>query len=939
MSKLPENKKRLSLLICGALLLLAVVLMFCVSLRNRKVAQRWNIHSYTVIAEIDGVIENTLVATRYARRYFLTGDGTFRQAARVSLQSSSSRLRHVQNLTRDNATQQKILRRTSRMAARVENDLKEVLSRPASTRKTPIVSNPVDATAISQRIEALIASLQSVKGTERNLLEQRKARANLVQFQSDFLLSTLALALLLFIGTLILQILRDSRIANEHNAQLRRETVERENAQCELRASHQTLEERVRRRTRELEQLNAGLLQQIREREQAEAALRHSEQRYHSLVETTSQIIWTTSPEGLVEDMPTWCDFTGQNMKEVMGFGWLDAVHPDDREKASQAWLDAVRRKAFYLVEYRIRRHDGEYRRFLSRGIPVVEGGNILEWVGTCTDIEDERRASDELQRARDELEERVEERTAALERANAALEKEIAERLGIAEALRRSEEEYRLLVENSNDLIFKADASGRFAFFNARMIRVTGFSAEELRGRHFTALVPREYRAATRRFFADQRRQQMIDTTYEFPVRTKSGATIWLEQNTHLSKSSDGSLVFQGAARDITERVKAQDELRESEERFKRLADGTFEAVAVTYRDRIADANAKFLDMFGYSMDQVRAMKATEFITPETRHKVVEALETNREEPYEATGLRSDGSEMFLEICGKAIPYHGGQARITSLRDITQRKAVDRMKNEFISTVSHELRTPLTSIRGALGLMKGGAAGALPERAQSMTQIAYHNSERLIRLINAILDIEKLESGKMVLQLGALDLGESVAGALESNRAYGEELGVRFELRIAAASTRAEKFTVLADADRLAQVLTNLLGNAAKFSAHGRTEIAPIQVVLERVGEAGEEWYRVSICDGGPGIAESFRARVFGRFAQGDSSDARPVGGTGLGLNISKTIIEKLGGRIGFYNNDERAAGAAGATFYFELPALDEAALKSTCEYSQSAE
>ena len=316
---------------------------------------------------------------------------------------------------------------------------------------------------------------------------------------------------------------------------------------------------------------------------------------------------------------------------------------------------------------------------------------------------------------------------------------------------------------------------------------------------------------------------------------------------------------------------------------------------------------------------------------SPHTAQRLMQAQHNAQQ-----TGAMQD-LEFSLGDASRTLDY---EARIVPLpcnetllllRDITQRKAVDRMKNEFISTVSHELRTPLTSIRGALGLMKGGAAGALPERAQSMTQIAYHNSERLIRLINAILDIEKLESGKMVLQLGALDLGESVAGALESNRAYGEELGVRFELRIAAASTRAEKFTVLADADRLAQVLTNLLGNAAKFSAHGRTEIAPIQVVLERVGEAGEEWYRVSICDGGPGIAESFRARVFGRFAQGDSSDARPVGGTGLGLNISKTIIEKLGGRIGFYNNDEREAGAAGATFYFELPALDETARVKT--------
>jgi signal transduction histidine kinase len=216
---------------------------------------------------------------------------------------------------------------------------------------------------------------------------------------------------------------------------------------------------------------------------------------------------------------------------------------------------------------------------------------------------------------------------------------------------------------------------------------------------------------------------------------------------------------------------------------------------------------------------------------------------------------------------------------------------------------VSHELRTPLTSIRGALGLLLGGVAGELSPKARAMVEIAAKNSERLIRLINDILDIDKIESGKMIFNLQPVELMPLLQHVIDSNRAYGDQFDITFTLESAVAGA-----WVYADGDRLIQALTNLLSNAAKFSPAG----GRVLISLARNGEM----LRVAIQDRGPGIPETFRARLFQKFAQADASDARQKGGTGLGLSITKAIVDKLGGRI-----DVIGAPEGGSIFFIDLP------------------
>lgn len=273
----------------------------------------------------------------------------------------------------------------------------------------------------------------------------------------------------------------------------------------------------------------------------------------------------------------------------------------------------------------------------------------------------------------------------------------------------------------------------------------------------------------------------------------------------------------------------------------------------------------------------------------------------------HEWTYRRKDGSVFPVMLSITSLSDEQGEicAYLGIAYDLSERKRIESMKNEFISTVSHELRTPLTSIRGSIGLLTAGAVGEIPIRAKTLLDIAKTNCERLVRLINDILDIEKIESGNMRFANGLHELQTLIESALGATVAFATQFQVRFELDL---PQQTPSIYVNVDPDRLVQVIVNLLSNAAKFSHNGGVVTIKVQIIDDMV--------RVAVIDHGDGIPEEFQARIFQKFAQADSSDARAKGGTGLGLNISKAIIERLHGQIGFHS--ERGKGSE---FYFDLP------------------
>jgi signal transduction histidine kinase len=234
--------------------------------------------------------------------------------------------------------------------------------------------------------------------------------------------------------------------------------------------------------------------------------------------------------------------------------------------------------------------------------------------------------------------------------------------------------------------------------------------------------------------------------------------------------------------------------------------------------------------------------------------------------------------------------------------RDITQRREIERMKDEFISVVSHELRTPLTAIRGSLGLMAGGAIGPLPDRADRLIGLALESTERLTRLINDMLDIERIESGATTMEFTECEAADLVRSAVDGVRSLAAEVPVA--LVVGPVSGR-----VHADGDRIVQTLTNLLGNAMKFS--------PPHTTITVSAWPERDVVEFAVADQGRGIPSEKVERIFERFEQVDSSDSRQKGGTGLGLSISRTIVRRHGGRIWVHSEL-----GTGSTFYFTLPA-----------------
>lgn len=480
-------------------------------------------------------------------------------------------------------------------------------------------------------------------------------------------------------------------------------------------------------------------------------------------------------------------------------------------------------------------------------------------------------------------------------------LQTELAEREAVSAALQVSRERLRTVVSNAPIALLATSSTGEITLSTGTILHRLGHSELDLVGRsafevyaHIPALIE-NLRSALSGYASTN---EIEHEGFIFEVRYSPK----LDAN----QASVGVICV---ATDVTEQRKAEEALRQSEilrqseEKNRTLLSAIPDAIFRIHRDGTClDFKPSTTEGAIVSSDAIVGKRLEEIFPAAVAQQFIvflnRALETNHAQVFDYH-LQAD-KPIDYEA---RIVVNGSDQVLVIVRDISERKKVERLKNEFVSTVSHELRTPLTSIRGSLGLILGGVAGELSSEAKALMDIAYKNTERLILLINDILDIEKIESGKMSFALKPVELMPLVEQAIAANQAYAEQ----FQVTLALTSTLSD-VEVNVDSQRLIQVLTNLMSNAAKFSPPGKTvevSVTPYDSMI-----------RISVKDQGPGIPQAFRDRIFQKFAQADSSDARQKGGTGLGLSIAKAIIERLNGQIGFDTESN-----VGTTFYCDLP------------------
>ncbi|MEG4005473.1 PAS domain S-box protein [Microcoleus sp. Pol11C1] len=604
----------------------------------------------------------------------------------------------------------------------------------------------------------------------------------------------------------------------------------------------------------------------ISDRKLAEDALKQSEGRYRSLIAATSQLVWTADAEGRCVDQPSWRAYTGQTEAEMAdGFGWLDAIHPDDRERTAQVWMEAVQTKTLYDTEYRIRGADGNYRYFQLRGVPILdEDGSIQEWIGTCTDIHDRKQAED---------------------------------------ALKQSEERYRSLILATSQIVWISDAEGRCpdlpswrAYTGQTEPEVLGFGwldAIHPDDRERTAQVWMEA-AQTRSVYDIQYRMRAADGNYRyFQVR---GVPILNEY---------GSVrEWVGTCTDIHDRKQAEEAIKQSEERYRSLIAATSQIVWAMDAEGRGTELQSWKAYTGQTEADVLGFGWLDPIYPDDRERTVqvwmEAVQTKSLFEIEYRIRGANGNYRYFQVRGVPILNEDGSVRewVGTCTDIDDRKqaeflmtkakeaaeAASRAKSEFLANMSHELRTPLNGIMGYAQILQ--RSKVLNEEERSRIDVIYQCGSHLLTLINDILDLSKIEAQKVELMPTDFHFPAFLQGVAEMCRIRAELKGIHFHFP----SSPELPIGISADEKRLRQVLINLLSNAIKFTDEGSVTFI--------VSFAAEGKIRFEIRDTGTGIAQDQLQAIFQPFEQvGDRR--RQTEGTGLGLAISKRIVELMGSTI----------------------------------------
>ena len=478
--------------------------------------------------------------------------------------------------------------------------------------------------------------------------------------------------------------------------------------------------------------------------------------------------------------------------------------------------------------------------------------------------------------------------------------------------ALLSSEARYREVVENSLGFVFTCSMEGRLTSLNAFTAETLGYRADALTGRSVTDLLDPAGVAT----FQDCIRT--LETKDEWqgylPLRRSDGAYRRIAFRSRRMQLPGERPFVLNHGMDVTEQHEAEEALhiatRQRELILKSVADGIY---GIDLDGRLTFINQAGASALGYSTDELTGRDVHQFIhhshadgTPYSRttSPILQAL--RRREPVRMRNevfWRRDGTSFPVEYSANPLIEDGQiSGMVVAFQDVSERRRLEKMKDEFISTVSHELRTPLTSLRASLGLISSGTLDKRPEKQRQMIDVAIGNCDRLVRLVNDILDFDSVEKGKLPLDRQPVEATDLLRRAADVAHTSASQVHIDFRIE-------APKVQVLADEERILQVLNELVANAIKFSP-------PETQIRLAAQPSGDNEVCFIVEDQGRGIAPEKLEHIFARFQQGDASDSRALGGTGLGLALCRSIVEQHGGRIW-----AESTPGKGSRFQFTLP------------------
>ena len=690
--------------------------------------------------------------------------------------------------------------------------------------------------------------------------------------------------------------------ARDVNAELSRRLAELEKANVEIRDSRR------------------AALNLMEDAIHAKEALRESEERFRHMADNAPVMIWLTEPDGACTYLSrSWYEFTRQTPKTGLGFGWLDATHPDDRQYVYDAFIVANEKGEAFRLEYRLRRQDGEYRWMIDSAVPRLSpNGEFLGYIGSIIDITDRKRAET---------------------------------------ALEESEERFRTLTDNAPTLIWVNGPAG-CEFVNQAYLEFLGMDEEEICGYDWTQFIhPEDREGYVNAYFEAVSRRGRFEA--ECRLRRRDGEYRWV-QSVGMPRFEGGELKgYVGASADIHERKLAETVSAQ----LAAIVESSNDAIiSKDLNGIIVSWNKGAQKMFGYAADEVIGKPVT-ILFPEDRldeePRILERLRRGeRIEQFDTVRRRKDGREIDISLVVSPIRDMAGKVIGASkiARDISERKraevereelllkesaaraeaeAANHSKDEFIALVSHELRAPLNSILGYNRMLR--EKGLDEARLDHCSEVIERNARAQLRLIEDLLDTTRMVNGKLRLDVRRLDINPVIAAALDTVRPAADTKGVRLRIADSQLSNDLVKMTargaaqsairnpqpaigepaiVLGDAARLQQIIWNLLSNAIKFTPAG----GEVELRSERAGGH----IRIVVSDTGKGIKPEFLPYVFDRYRQSDSSSSQRSGGLGLGLALVKRLTELHGGKV-----EAASEGAErGATFTVTLPLAGQSEL-----------